>query len=345
MRTGSCANAGASRGDGERSRREAFHAGWQFHGMSLLRRSDRRARTATPAPGATDCRPDGSRPGRWAQPRSVSRPCTPAPAGRRTNRPGGRRPPSSSRACSSGQSRASPRTACPDWAIGRKKLARSWNDAMPSYCPRMTIVGTSIFARSTSGRFADMSTKVPVGTEVSSASTASANASTTARSDVPGWSRVKMLCTNLRRSGAGSHPVLLEALLAVGEPGARREESAAFTHCGSPDRGFSHGFASRSNEEGSRGSGRRAYFFNLPVSRASAPDCGGNSSLLAASLRDRDQRHVVDQAVGQHEVAVAVTGVAHDVAAARDRPALEFLGLRIEAHDRVRRRSRTRCTR
>src|SRR5215813_1284151 len=50
-----------------------------------------------------------------------------------------------------------------------------------------------------------------------------------------------------------------------------------------------------------------------------------------------DQSDLVDQAVGGDRVAVARhVHVAHDVAAARDRPALEFFGLRIEAHDGVR---------
>ena len=46
----------------------------------------------------------------------LNRPCTPAPAARKTSRPGGTPPPSSSPACSSARSRASPRTACPGWA-------------------------------------------------------------------------------------------------------------------------------------------------------------------------------------------------------------------------------------
>src|SRR5713101_6025852 len=54
-------------------------------------------------------------------------------------------------------------------------------------------------------------------------------------------------------------------------------------------------------------------------------------------LRDSDQRHGIHQAVGQHEVALfRDRGVAHDVAAARDRPALELRGLGIEAHDGIR---------
>ena len=65
----------------------------------------------------------------------------------------------------------------------------------------MISVGAVIFSGSTTGRLADMSMYVPVGTEVSSASTASAKASTTVRSLVPGWSRVKMLCTKARSIG------------------------------------------------------------------------------------------------------------------------------------------------
>src|SRR5438046_6424688 len=61
-------------------------------------------------------------------------------------------------------------------------------------------------------------------------------------------------------------------------------------------------------------------------------------SCLCNSLRYSDQIHLVDQAVGEDEIAVSRdVGVAHDVAAARNRPALEFLGLGIEAHHRVRR--------
>src|SRR3954465_1752448 len=57
-------------------------------------------------------------------------------------------------------------------------------------------------------------------------------------------------------------------------------------------------------------------------------------------LLDRDHRNLVYQAVGQHKIAVARNrGVAHDVAAARDRPALEFLRLGIEAHDGIRLRT------
>src|SRR5919204_4105181 len=56
-----------------------------------------------------------------------------------------------------------------------------------------------------------------------------------------------------------------------------------------------------------------------------------------ASLRDLHERHRVDEAVRKHEVAVPGDGgVPHDVAAARDGPALEFFGLRVEAYDRIR---------
>src|SRR5262245_54654277 len=49
-----------------------------------------------------------------------------------------------------------------------------------------------------------------------------------------------------------------------------------------------------------------------------------------------DQADLVDQAVGGDRIAVGGdVHVAHEVAAARDRPALEFLRLRIEAHDGV----------
>src|SRR6478735_10790994 len=56
----------------------------------------------------------------------------------------------------------------------------------------------------------------------------------------------------------------------------------------------------------------------------------------SASLLYCDQRNAVDEAVGQQKVAIARDGgVAHDVSAARDRPALEFFGFGIEAHDGV----------
>src|SRR5262249_51526856 len=55
------------------------------------------------------------------------------------------------------------------------------------------------------------------------------------------------------------------------------------------------------------------------------------------SLLHLDQSHLIDQAVRSHRIAVARHAhVAHDVAAAGNRPALEFLRLRVEAHDRVR---------
>src|SRR5881409_1699552 len=58
------------------------------------------------------------------------------------------------------------------------------------------------------------------------------------------------------------------------------------------------------------------------------------------SLRDRDQRHGVDQAVGEHEVTVARHGgVPDDISPTRDRPALKFFGPGIETDHRVRGRS------
>ena len=68
----------------------------------------------------------------------------------------------------------------------RKNSSRSSKPAMPSYSPRMTIVGTSIFSGLTSGSFEHMSTYVPVGTESSSLRIASAKASMVASSAVPG---------------------------------------------------------------------------------------------------------------------------------------------------------------
>src|SRR5262249_6167437 len=57
----------------------------------------------------------------------------------------------------------------------------------------------------------------------------------------------------------------------------------------------------------------------------------------ALLLLHLDQSDLIDQAVRGHRVAVARHAhVAHDVAAAGDRPALEFLRLRVEAYDRVR---------
>src|SRR6266700_7695926 len=72
-----------------------------------------------------------------------------------------------------------------------------------------------------------------------------------------------------------------------------------------------------------------------------------NSSLLAVSterwvsqgliLFHLDQPDLVGEAVGGDRIAVARdVHVAHDVAAAGDRPGLEFFRLRIEAYDRVR---------
>src|SRR5204862_4278035 len=63
--------------------------------------------------------------------------------------------------------------------------------------------------------------------------------------------------------------------------------------------------------------------------------------LRASLVRDSYQRHLVHQAVGEHPVAVARdVHVAHDVAAAGNRPALELLRVWIEAHHRVRARFR-----
>src|SRR5262249_1522210 len=56
-----------------------------------------------------------------------------------------------------------------------------------------------------------------------------------------------------------------------------------------------------------------------------------------ASFPDRHQRDGVYQAVRENKLAVARDrGVAHDIAAARNRPSLEFRSLRIKAHDHVR---------
>src|SRR5262249_44390298 len=58
---------------------------------------------------------------------------------------------------------------------------------------------------------------------------------------------------------------------------------------------------------------------------------------LVTSFRDLDQGHGVDQAVGEDEIAVpGDRGVAHDVATARNGPALKLFGLGVEAHDCVR---------
>src|SRR2546426_1873554 len=72
-------------------------------------------------------------------------------------------------------------------------------------------------------------------------------------------------------------------------------------------------------------------------SAAVVPASGFLAEPLFTSLRDFDHGHGVDQAVGQHEIAVSRDrGVAHDVATTRDRPTLEFRSFGIEAHDRVR---------
>src|SRR3989441_2827007 len=75
-------------------------------------------------------------------------------------------------------------------------------------------------------------------------------------------------------------------------------------------------------------------------SRVVRPDRIPIAIWRCSSLRDLDQGHGIDQAVGQHEVAVpGDRGVAHDVAATRDGPTLEFGSLGIEAHDHIRCRS------
>src|SRR5688500_11109473 len=58
---------------------------------------------------------------------------------------------------------------------------------------------------------------------------------------------------------------------------------------------------------------------------------------LRCLLAYRDQRNLVGEAVRQDEVAASGDiGIAHYVAAARNRPALEFLRLGIEAHHCIR---------
>src|SRR3989442_4829403 len=85
---------------------------------------------------------------------------------------------------------------------------------------------------------------------------------------------------------------------------------------------------------------RKAFRTSTSIPWSRAP-CGWRSSRAIEEawslLGDGDQGHGIDQAVGQHEVAVLRhVRVANDVAAARDRPALELLRLGIEAHDGVR---------
>src|SRR5688500_18198658 len=64
------------------------------------------------------------------------------------------------------------------------------------------------------------------------------------------------------------------------------------------------------------------------VSSARVPRC---------SLFDAHQRQLVGEAAGPDAMALSRdVGVAHAVAAARDGPALEFLGLGIEAHHGIR---------
>ena len=64
-----------------------------------------------------------------------------------------------------------------------------------------------------------------------------------------------------------------------------------------------------------------------------------NSKFLPrpASIFDFDQRHAIHAAARQRQISVpGDRHVAHDAAAGRDGRGLKFLGLRIEAHDRVR---------
>src|SRR5690242_10756040 len=64
---------------------------------------------------------------------------------------------------------------------------------------------------------------------------------------------------------------------------------------------------------------------------------GLSSRQLALALLHLDHPNLIDQAIRGHRVAVGRHAhVAHDVAAAGYRPALEFLRLGIEAHDGVR---------
>src|SRR5689334_71144 len=69
------------------------------------------------------------------------------------------------------------------------------------------------------------------------------------------------------------------------------------------------------------------------------PAFAGNDAVRRAGVKrllHLDQADGIDQAVGQHWIAIAGHGhIADDVAAARDGPGLEFLRLRVEAHDRV----------
>src|SRR5262249_35428264 len=53
-------------------------------------------------------------------------------------------------------------------------------------------------------------------------------------------------------------------------------------------------------------------------------------------LRNLHHAHRIDEAIGEYEIAgLGDVRIAHDVAPARNSPALELLGLRIEANDRV----------
>src|SRR5262245_89138 len=66
-------------------------------------------------------------------------------------------------------------------------------------------------------------------------------------------------------------------------------------------------------------------------------DAVATPSLLRPLLRNLHQAHGVDEAVGEHEIAILRdVSVAHDVASTGNRPTLELLGFRIEPHDCVR---------
>src|SRR5947207_4578473 len=62
------------------------------------------------------------------------------------------------------------------------------------------------------------------------------------------------------------------------------------------------------------------------------PRFSAGRSVRLAPVLDLDERDAVHAAAGEREVAVARhRDVPHDAAAGRDRPRLEFLGLRVEA--------------
>src|SRR5687768_9968873 len=76
-----------------------------------------------------------------------------------------------------------------------------------------------------------------------------------------------------------------------------------------------------------------------PIMMLSKNESGGlrRRPRLPCLLAYGDQRDLVGEAVRQDEVAVpGDIGVAHDVAATRNRPALKLLRLGIEAHHRIR---------